>query len=227
MGKLSPFGKNRKETIMAVVIKDKQGNGKHYETVAERVRKFRDKFPVDSGWQIVPEISFPKEDTVLCNAAIINPEGVVVAKGTAEEVRSAGFVNRTSAVENCETSAIGRALFSAGFGGGEFCSADELYAALTNGREIEKAENKASAKTNGKAAPRNRKPSPGNRKSSDPSKIDDFGYLEEIGIGIKIDDGHLVVAEGEKGVIYRHRGVLKASGFRFNGETKQWTRPLH
>ena len=212
---------------MAVVIKDKQGNGKHYETVAERVRKFRDKFPVDSGWRIVPEISFPKEDTVLCNAAIINPEGVIVAKGTAEEVRTAGFVNQTSAVENCETSAIGRALFSAGFGGGEFCSADELYAALTNGREIEKAESKASGKTNGNGTAGVRKPSTENRKSSDAAKIDDFGFLKEIGIGIRIDGEHLVVAEGEKGVIYKHRGVLKASGFRFNGETRQWSRPLH
>ena len=52
-------------------------------------------------------------------------------------------------------------------------------------------------------------------------------FLKDIGIGIKINDGHLVVAEGEKGVIYRHRGVLKASGFRFDSETKQWTRPLH
>ncbi len=212
---------------MTVIIKDKQGNEKHYETVAERVRKFRDKFPVDSGWQIVPEISFPKEDTVLCKTAIINPDGIIIAIGTAEEVRNAGYVNKTSAVENCETSAIGRALFSAGFGGGEFCSADELYTALTNGQELKKAENKASknGKTNG--GKKAKEQSSGNRQSSDLSKIDDFGFLEDIGMGIKVDDGHLVVTEGKKGVIYKHRGILKSSGFRFNGETKQWSRPLH
>lgn len=212
---------------MAVIIKDKQGNEKHYETVAERVRKFRDKFPVDSGWRIVPEISFPKEDTVLCKTAIVNPDGIVVAIGTAEEVRSAGFVNKTSAVENCETSAIGRALFSAGFGGGEFCSADELYAALINNQALEKAKDAAFNNGTVTHAIQPRQPSSEKRKPSDLSKIDDFGFLEEIGLGIRIEDGHLVVTEGKKGVIYKHRGILKSSGFRFNGDTKEWIRPLN
>ncbi|MFZ5572885.1 MAG: hypothetical protein ACOZF0_21000 [Thermodesulfobacteriota bacterium] len=212
---------------MAVIIKDKQGNEKHYETVAERVRKFRDKFPVDSGWRIVPEISFPSEDTVLCKTAIVNPDGIVVAIGTAEEVRSASFVNKTSAVENCETSAIGRALFSAGFGGGEFCSADELYTALINNQELEKAKDAAFANGTATHATQPRQPSNEKRNPSDLSKIDDFGFLEEIGLGIKIADGHLVVTEGKKGVIYKHRGMLKSSGFRFNGETKEWVRPLN
>ncbi len=211
---------------MAVIIKDKQGNEKHYETVAERVRKFRDKFPVDSGWRIVPEISFPNEDTVLCRTAIINPEGITVAIGTAEEMRSLGFVNKTSAVENCETSAIGRALFSAGFGGGEFCSADELYAALINNQALEKAKDAAFQNGNATHAVQPRAPLE-KRKPSDLSRIDDFGFLEGVGLGIRIQDGFLVVTEGRKGAIYKHRGILKSSGFRFNGETKEWTRPLN
>lgn len=212
---------------MAVIIKDKQGNEKHYETVAERVRKFRDKFPVDSGWQIVPEISFPKEDTVLCKTSIINPEGVTIATGTAEEVRTTGYVNATSAVENCETSSIGRALFSAGFGGGEFCSADELYAALTKGQELEQATSKASAKAKPQEEKMEQKPSKANEKLNDLAKMNDFGFLEEIGMGIEIQDGHAVVIEDKKGMIYKHRGILKSSGFRFNGDSKQWTRPLN
>ena len=214
---------------MAVIIKDKQGNEKHYETVAERVRKFRDKFPVDSGWRIVPEITFPKEDTVLCRTAIINPEGIIVATGTAEEVRTTGYVNATSAVENCETSSIGRALFSAGFGGGEFCSADELFAALTKGQELEKVKSKASKeKPNPENAERKeQRPVVANGKSDDLSKLDDFGFLKEIGMGIEVDDGHIVVTEGTKGIIYKHRGLLKSSGFRFNSDTKQWTKPLN
>ena len=211
---------------MAVIIKDKQGNEKHYETVAERVRKFRDKFPVDSGWQIVPEISFPKEDTVLCKTSIINPEGVTIATGTAEEVRTTGYVNATSAVENCETSSIGRALFSAGFGGGEFCSADELYAALTKGQELEQARSKVSSKSKPQEGKKDRTPSKSSDNSKDLSKLDDFGFLEEIGMGIEIQDGHAIVTEDKKGMIYKHRGILKTSGFRFNGDTKQWTRPL-
>jgi hypothetical protein len=44
-------------------------------------------------------------------------ENVCIATGYAEEVRGAGNVNRTSHVENCETSAVGRALANAGMAG--------------------------------------------------------------------------------------------------------------
>jgi hypothetical protein len=44
-------------------------------------------------------------------------EDVCIATGYAEEVRGAGNVNRTSHVENCETSAVGRALANAGMAG--------------------------------------------------------------------------------------------------------------
>lgn len=44
---------------------------------------------------------------------------VCIATGYAEEVRGAGNVNRTSHVENCETSAVGRALANAGMAGSD------------------------------------------------------------------------------------------------------------
>jgi hypothetical protein len=44
-------------------------------------------------------------------------EDVCIATGYAEEIRGAGNVNRTSHVENCETSAVGRALANAGMAG--------------------------------------------------------------------------------------------------------------
>jgi hypothetical protein len=43
----------------------------------------------------------------------------LIATGYAEEVRGAGNVNRTSHVENCETSAIGRALANCGMAGSD------------------------------------------------------------------------------------------------------------
>jgi hypothetical protein len=46
-------------------------------------------------------------------------EDVCIATGYAEEVRGAGNVNRTSHVENCETSAVGRALANAGMAGSD------------------------------------------------------------------------------------------------------------
>ena len=47
-------------------------------------------------------------------------DGVMIATGWAEEGRGQGNVNRTSHVENCETSAIGRALANAGMAGSDF-----------------------------------------------------------------------------------------------------------
>lgn len=45
---------------------------------------------------------------------------LVIATGWAEEIRGQGNVNRTSHVENCETSAVGRALANAGMAGSDF-----------------------------------------------------------------------------------------------------------
>ena len=50
--------------------------------------------------------------------------------GHAVEVYNSSMINKTSALENCETSAIGRALASAGLGGTEFASADEVTNAI-------------------------------------------------------------------------------------------------
>jgi hypothetical protein len=55
-------------------------------------------------------------------------DGAVLGTGHAEEIRGQGQVNATSALENAETSAIGRALAALGCSGGEFASANELDA---------------------------------------------------------------------------------------------------
>lgn len=47
-------------------------------------------------------------------------DGTLIATGWAEEIRGQGNVNRTSHVENCETSAVGRALANAGMAGADF-----------------------------------------------------------------------------------------------------------
>jgi hypothetical protein len=59
-------------------------------------------------------------------AYIKDNDGRVIGKGHAEEIRNVGPVNRTSAVENCETSAIGRALANIGLAGNEYASAFEI-----------------------------------------------------------------------------------------------------
>jgi hypothetical protein len=55
----------------------------------------------------------------------------------AEEIRGQGMVNTTSALENAETSAIGRALSSLGLAGGEYASANEMDAVIRKTDAIE------------------------------------------------------------------------------------------
>ena len=96
--------------------------GKDYVQVNERVKAFRKVYP--TGY-IIP-IMVSNENGVCVFEAEVGfydypedggPARVVrLAKGTAYEVQSASYINKTSYIENCETSAIGRALGFAGFG---------------------------------------------------------------------------------------------------------------
>ncbi len=104
--------------------------GKSYNTVAKRVNDFRRVFPVADGWGISTAVISIDAESVVMSATITSPDGRIVAMGHAEEVRRASKINQTSALENCESSAIGRALAAAGFGGSEYASADEVTRAI-------------------------------------------------------------------------------------------------
>lgn len=101
--------------------------GKDYLTVARRVSDFRALHPTHS---IVTEILDRNDDVVVMRCAIADESGRVLSTGHAEEWRKSSEINRTSAIENAETSAIGRALAALGLGGTEFASADEIEIAL-------------------------------------------------------------------------------------------------
>lgn len=101
--------------------------GKEYETVALRVHKFRSTC-LDFG--LVTEIIHLDDNVVRVKASVFNDQNRLLATGHAEEYRKASDINKTSALENCETSAIGRALAAFGLGGTEFASADEVNNAI-------------------------------------------------------------------------------------------------
>jgi hypothetical protein len=101
--------------------------GKEYLTVAYRIKQFRVDHP---DWQIHTDIIHMDDDRVVVRAEIADSAGVTVASGHAEERRSASQINQTSALENCESSAVGRALAFAGYGGSEIASADEVQNAI-------------------------------------------------------------------------------------------------
>jgi hypothetical protein len=101
--------------------------GREYSTVALRVSQFRERH---AAWSLETEILQRDIDVVVMKATIKDEGGRILASGHAEEYRNASTINETSALENCETSAIGRALAALGLGGTEFASADELTNAL-------------------------------------------------------------------------------------------------
>lgn len=113
-------------------------HGKEYKTVAKRVDEFRAKYGTD--WSIITSLQARNEDSVVILAEIYNENGKRVATGYAEEFRTTSQINKTSALENCETSAIGRALANLGFGGGEYASADEVANAITQQTTAKKEE---------------------------------------------------------------------------------------
>lgn len=117
--------------------------GKNYAMVPERVTAFRKLFP--EGF-IDTEIVSNDGTTVLMQAKVgyYGEDGkpVILATGYAQEVRGKGMVNGTSHIENCETSAVGRALGMVGLGlnGGGICSAEELVNAITAQNQIKEEE---------------------------------------------------------------------------------------
>lgn len=100
--------------------------GREYKTVALRVQEFREQHP---DWLLNTEI-VNMDDTVVVMRATISDREMVLATGHSEEYRTASQINKTSALENAETSAIGRALAALGYGGSEFASANEVANAI-------------------------------------------------------------------------------------------------
>ena len=114
--------------------------GKDYAMVPERVTAFRKLYP--EGF-IKTEIVTVTDKNVLMKAAVgyYKEDGstVILGTGYAQETKDKGMVNGTSYIENCETSAVGRALgfMSLGLNGGGICSAEELVNAIVAKKQTE------------------------------------------------------------------------------------------
>nr|BAR33118.1 hypothetical protein [uncultured Mediterranean phage uvMED] len=109
-------------------------HGKDYTMVAQRVEAFR-KF-AGTDWSITSEILEDNGNRVLMRATITDRNGFIVSDGLAEEIRGHG-VNKTSAIENAQTSAWGRALAALGLHGGKMASVDEITIAKNKEKIID------------------------------------------------------------------------------------------
>jgi hypothetical protein len=89
--------------------------GKKYISVNERVKFFRQEDEYKN-WTISTEFTSLDSEMCVCRAIIADPSQRIIASGHAHEVQGSSNINKTSYVENCETSAIGRALAMMGIG---------------------------------------------------------------------------------------------------------------
>jgi len=120
--------KKANKTIIPVEIK-----GKKYAEVNQRIMAFRSIFP--EGF-IKTEIVSLAENVVVIRAEVGNGEKVL-GTGTAFEEQSANYINKTSYIENCETSAVGRALGMAGFGTDCAVASAEEMQGVAKTREVD------------------------------------------------------------------------------------------
>lgn len=114
--------------------------GKEYVEVNERVKYFRntDDF---KGWAIETELLSNENGVCVFKAIVKDSEGNVKATGHAYEKEDSTFINKTSYIENCETSAVGRALGMLGIGiDTSIASSDEVINAMNNQDKVSKPE---------------------------------------------------------------------------------------
>ena len=100
------------EALKATPLKTKNGT-KEYVEVNQRIKAFRMLYPEG---QILTQMLSNADGVCVFRATVSSKDGDVLATGHAYEKETSSFINRTSYIENCETSAVGRALGMLGIG---------------------------------------------------------------------------------------------------------------
>lgn len=112
--------------------------GKAYAQVNDRVMAFRELCP-EGG--IHTELISNADGVCVVQASVSDDQGRILATGLAYEKEGSTYINKTSYIENCETSAVGRALGFLGIGADDnLCSAEELANAVMSQNKIKKTE---------------------------------------------------------------------------------------
>lgn len=98
--------------------------------VNERVKYFVKEYV---GWSIETEMLSNENGVCIFKAVIRDGDGMMRATGHAYEKEDSSFINKTSYIENCETSAVGRALGFLGIGiDTSIASGEEVTNAVNN-----------------------------------------------------------------------------------------------
>jgi hypothetical protein len=111
-------------------IKTTNVQGKDYAEVNQRIKAFRSICP---GGSIMTEMLSCENGVCIFKATVCDEEMRILGTGTAYEKEGSSFINKTSYIENCETSAVGRALGMCGFGiDTSIASSEEVQNAILN-----------------------------------------------------------------------------------------------
>ena len=111
--------------------------GKEYVEVNQRIKAFRSICP---GGSITTEMLSNDNGVCVFRATVCDENMQILGTGTAYEKETSSFINKTSYIENCETSAVGRALGFLGIGiDTSIASAEEVETAIVNQGGLPKA----------------------------------------------------------------------------------------
>jgi hypothetical protein len=125
-------------------IKTTDIKGKAYADVNERIKAFRKLFPTG---MIQTEMISNENGVCVFKAIVADERGSILGTGHAYEKEGSTFINKTSYIENAETSAVGRALGMAGIGiDTSGASYEEVANAMANQTETKPAPKKAATK---------------------------------------------------------------------------------
>lgn len=149
-------------------------NPKDYTEVKDRLKWYKDDYP---DYRVETDLVSwgDNHDSVIVKAWIYKnaeeqEKRIPHATGLAEELRDAGYINKTSHVENCETSAIGRALANINYHGSDKRPSKE---------EMDKVKRTEKAKAKPKSKPKS-EPKPKQKKDEVEADVDMDDYTEKI-----------------------------------------------
>jgi len=121
---------------------------KEYIPVNERVKAYRKLYPEG---EIRTKIVELKDGFILMEATVYDENGKLLSNGYAYERENNGYINKTSYIENCETSAVGRALGFLGIGiDDSIASAEEVKNAQVQQENLKQNETLESTQWGGK-----------------------------------------------------------------------------
>ena len=182
--------------------------GKQYATVSSRVEAFRKYFPTAT----IETVLIHDDESRVIIQAKIQIGDTLIATGYAEEFRGDGWINATSALENAETSAIGRGLSAAGLMGGEYASSFEVNNAISGQQQLQN--------NNKSKNPRQTSPASNNSTSYHNNSIET--YVRKMGLSLEpLPDGSISIT----GNSYPHAQELRKLGCLWKPELKRWVLP--